>query len=326
MTRVLSLFAGSGWGVACKRLGWEEDGVDNDAAVRQTRTVAGMTNVGSDVRDVQAAPVQYDGHIASPSCKRYTATGNGAGRRAIAAVLHGVDLYRSRRSPTSRQLAELVGDADAALTLEPLRIALTGRPRFLVWEQVPSVLPIWQACADVLERRGYSTAVGVLRAEQFGVPQVRRRAFLVARRDGVLARLPKPTHSRFYQRVPERVDAGVTRWVGMAETLGWDPGCMVVSNYSNNGDPASRGVRPAVHPAVTITSKADRMRVVEPRPGGQTYKRRLRDEEAAVLQTYPRGFEFCGTKNARSEQIGNAVPPRLALVLLRGFEQVNAVS
>lgn len=320
MSRVLSLFAGSGWGVACQQLGWPEDGVDNAAEVRQTRMTAGMTNVGCDVRDVTVVAGGYDGQIASPSCKRYTTTGNGAGRRAIAAVLQGVGLFRAGRVPSWQRLAGLVGDEDAALTLEPLRLALAGRPRFVVWEQVPSVLPIWQACAEVLQRRGYSSTVGVLRAEQYGVPQVRRRVFLLARCDGVQARMPTPTHSRFYARVPDRLDTGVARWVSMADTLGWDPGCQVVSNYSSNGDPASRGVRPATHPAVTITSKADRMRVVEPRPGGRPYKRRLTDPEAAALQTYPAGFVFCGTKNERSEQIGNAVPPRLALTLLRQFD------
>src|ERR687891_1140780 len=37
--------------------------------------------------------------------------------------------------------------------------------------------------------------------------------------------------------------------------------------------------------------------------------------EAARLQSFPDGFRFCGTMNPAFRQIGNAVPPLLALAL-----------
>ena len=37
--------------------------------------------------------------------------------------------------------------------------------------------------------------------------------------------------------------------------------------------------------------------------------------EAARLQSLPDGFAFCGTMNPAFRQIGNAVPPLLALAL-----------
>jgi DNA (cytosine-5)-methyltransferase 1 len=48
--------------------------------------------------------------------------------------------------------------------------------------------------------------------------------------------------------------------------------------------------------------------------------------EAARLQSFPDGFQFCGTMNPAFRQIGNAVPPLMALALARDMRQVLAGS
>ncbi|GAA2844022.1 DNA methylase [Actinoplanes cyaneus] len=243
--RALDLFAGSGgWDLAAHDLGWDVDGVEIMNEAKATRAAAGLKTIADDVRDVAPLPGEYDVLIASPPCQTFSTAGNGSGRRALDAVLAGVARYAAGERPTYRELADTTGDERTALVLEPLRIALAMMPTYIAWEQVPPVLPVWEACAEVLRAAGYSVATGNLNAEQYGVPQTRKRAFLIARRDGETAALPAPTHSRYYPRDPQRLDEGVLPWISMAEALGWGMTArpsMTVPGTSETGGPKGFG-------------------------------------------------------------------------------------
>lgn len=70
------------------------------------------------------------------------------------------------------------------LTLEFLRLAQRLRPSWLVWENVPGVLSVdrgraFGAFLGGLGQLGYGWAYRVLDARQFGVPQRRRRVYVV---------------------------------------------------------------------------------------------------------------------------------------------------
>lgn len=343
-------FSGAGGcDLAARDLGWAVEGFEINEEARLTRAAAGLkTSEITDVREIETRPGEADAQLASPPCQSFSLTGSGVGRRALDAVLDVITSYRDGHPLTYARACAIIGDERAALVVEPLRLALQGRPTFIAWEQVPTVLPVWEACADVLRRNGYSVAVGMLNAEQHGVPQTRRRAILTARRDGVPASLPAPTHSRFHTRTPERLDVGVMPWMSMADALGWDPESYVISNYGTGGDPSNRGTRAAAVPSAPITSKADRMKVVL-RNGNQekacvrpidtpagtlffgkranwvawqseTEIRKITAVEAAVLQSFPGTHPFQGGKSARMLQIGNAIPPGLARAILSTFE------
>lgn len=217
-------FAGTGWGVACRRLGIDERGVEIMPEARATRAANGMTTVGADVWEHLAAtaetPLAYDLLISSPPCQTFSMAGGGAGRRALDEVVGLID----DRAYTDVERLRAFGEAHdlrTALVLTPLVRVYRDAPTFVVLEQVPPVLPVWERMAVELRRWGYSVATGVLNAEQYGVPQTRRRAVLIARADGVEAKMPTPTHSRYYSRDPKRLDPGVLPWVSMAEALGW---------------------------------------------------------------------------------------------------------
>jgi DNA (cytosine-5)-methyltransferase 1 len=75
-------------------------------------------------------------------------------------------------------------DPRGNLTIEFARLADRLRPTWLVWENVPGVLSIddgrtFGAFLGMLVQLGYGLAWRVLDAQYFGVPQRRRRVFVV---------------------------------------------------------------------------------------------------------------------------------------------------
>lgn len=224
----------------------------------------------------------------------------------------------------------------------------------VILEQVPAVMRVWEEYAAVLDTLGYRTATQFLHTEAFGVPQTRRRAVLMARLGGS-GRDPLPqveeTHELYHRRAsrtrPSKADhhadtlpldnAGnendgtrrkPEKWISMETALKnaqlfsggqvrLRPPFTVVSNYGTGGVPEARGRRDHDAPSATITGKVSRNRVVH--QGTDTdlddELDRFNNAEAGVLQTFPAAYPWDG--NDVSQQIGNAVPPRLALHVLR---------
>lgn len=260
------LFAGPG--------GWDEGlrllsrtdvrGCDTSAPACATAMAAGHRRLLQDVTrwpswSLESHRGRVEGLIASPPCQGFSMAGKGRGRddsmlllKGIQAVERGKDIDR-----VIERLHAYMTDDRSVLVLEPLRWALALEPEWLAWEQVPGVLPIWEMCSLVLRARGYRTFVGKLHAEQYGVPQTRTRAILMASKR-IQPTRPVPTHSKFYVRDRTRLDPGVKKWVSMAEALGWGFDATMRSNYGSGGDPANRGEREITEPAPTVTSKIGR--------------------------------------------------------------------
>ncbi|WP_212742652.1 MULTISPECIES: DNA cytosine methyltransferase [unclassified Microbacterium] len=250
--------------------------------------------------------------------------GNGEGRAALDDVLTAIDEERWKDAASLHGLTEHM-DPRTALVLTPLAHIWGHRPELVALEQVPEVLPVWHAIARVLRRFGYSVWAGILRAEQYGVPQTRKRAILMARLDGKVSP-PTPTHSRYYSIDPTLLDPGVKKWVSMAEALGFEgEGRVLRSNYSD-GSTGELGERDGVEPAPTLTSKADRMKWVARKAMGAGRVERHGEQsgtslrltylEAAALQSFPTDMAWPGNQGERFLAIGNAVPPLLAQAVL----------
>lgn len=252
-------FAGVGWGVACHSLGIREYGVEKAKEAIWSRSANGMRTIYRDVWSGLFHPWLVPSHglyIASPPCQTFSMAGNGEGRGALDDVVNAIC---DRRWTDAADLFELtvLTDPRTALVLTPLAHVWTHRPERVALEQVPEVLPIWNEIAAQMRLLGYSVWTGVLRAEQYGVPQTRKRAILMARLDGKVEP-PVPTHSRYYAQTPERVDPGVLKWVSMADALGHGGFELVGNQIPRGSAPGEYHFRRSDAPAQTLTGAGAR--------------------------------------------------------------------
>lgn len=247
---ILDLFAGpGGWDAGLLLyLGLDDVvGVEWDGAACETRDAAGLKTLRADVAALDPTDFLDDGIvglIGSPPCQLFSTAGSKHGRGAIdlladalRRIIAGEDPREdARREATEVVLAALKAEAvtavdfqradekaptmaaNACLVLEPARFAVALRPTWIALEQVPAVLPLWQELAAGLRTLGYRTWAGVLNAADYGVPQTRRRAVLMAHRDQPVA-APEATHAE--RPEPSLFGPELASWVTMAEALGW---------------------------------------------------------------------------------------------------------
>lgn len=358
----VDLFAGpGGWSVAARQLGLREIGLEWDAAACRTRAAAGHPTIRTDVAAYPTEPFKgrIKGKISSPPCQAWSRAGKGLGLIDQPLVHQAVeDLARGR--DTRAKLQAECRDERSLLAAEPMRWLCDLRPEWTAMEEVPDVLPLWRQYAEILRGWGYSAWCGILNAADYGVPQTRRRAILIASRVRSVT-APPPTHTQHPQG-EDLFGESLPGWVSMAEALGWNSG--VVVNTRGDRKTAGGNDFAADGPSWALTEKArswvlrsrrdspnwvDRskaglwswelrsnsqanaaVRTLD-KPASTLFfghrcnevvwtdgeeKRPITQAEAAILQSFRPDYPWQGSKTKQFEQIGNAVPPLLALHVL----------
>jgi len=254
--KALVLYSGAG-GVCegLRNAGITTWGIELNKDAAATARAAGHQVIEADVLDLDPWVVWPSPHLdllqASPPCPSFSAAGKGAGTKQDRPVIIEA-LNRMRDGSTFNDEAffvhERVVDERSYLTFDVARWIGKLLPNHVMLEQVPAVLPIWEAYAEWMRTLGYGVWVGYVNSEQFGVPQTRKRAFLLASH-GKEVSPPVPTHSKYYPRTPYKLDPGVKKWVSMAEALGWGmterPSCTVTGGGAETGgaEPFATGAR-----------------------------------------------------------------------------------
>jgi len=142
----------------------------------------------------------------------------------------------------------------------------------------------------------------VLNAADYGVPQHRRRLFIVCSRTPYS--YPAPTHS-----APGSLFGKPWRTMGQALSI---RAAVLHHGRNTTAHPNQERPRPSTEPAPAINGKGNQL--LERSAPCATGRRRLTVAECATLQGFP-AWPWQGNLSQQYRQVGNAVPPAMAQAL-----------
>lgn len=194
----------------------------------------------------------------------------------------------------------------ANLTISFARIINELKPAFFVMENVDRAFKskAFAKAKTIFRESGYGLSIRILDASLCGVPQLRKRLFVVGElngQDGFLE--PALDHHLFSRAMTMRDYFG--------DTLGID------HYYRHPRSYKRRGVFSMDEPSPTVRGVNRPVPAGYPGHHGDTAKmsqkiRPLTTRERSMIQTFPESYVLQGTKTDVEQVIGNAVPVKLA--------------
>ncbi|GHA94819.1 cytosine-specific methyltransferase [Streptomyces clavifer] len=205
------------------------------------------------------------------------------------------------------------------------------QPRALLVENVPGLVsasafePLRSFIRKELEHLGYRLHWFVLNAADFGVPQDRKQGVLVALKERYsnLFRPPLPTVKEhvsvgkaLHRSVAARGWLGADAWASQALSVA--PTLVGGSDKRGGADLGPTGTKRA-WARMRVNGGALADEVPGPDLDSSADMIKLTDSQAALLQGFPREWQFAGRKTARYRQIGHASPPPVGAALGRAL-------
>lgn len=321
---------------------------DEDALKTLTTNLPGTATLLGDIRDISTESLLAIGGVA---------------RGEAALVVGGPPCTPFSKSGFHLEQKRTSSDPNASLLDEYVRIVDEGRPEAFLLENVQGLTyRTHRRQFDLLMNRlaalGYNPQYRVLLAAEFGVPQLRRRVFIIGRRNGQRLLFPQSTHSGWSER--DRVfDASKLPFRTAGEAIGGllpgepEPGEIVEGRFADLAAAVPPGQNYLWHtsrgggtPSFEWRSRywtfllrltPDRpSTALQAQPGpwvgpfhwenvlnknGESRARRLRLPEILALMTFPSNFIVVGDRQKFQRQLGNAVPVELGKVVLKAIAQ-----
>lgn len=298
--KALDLFCGGGGAsVGLNELGYSVTGVDVVGDALATCRELGHRTKFHDLQQPYVSGESFDLVWASPPCTAFSMAGKRKGQSNEGELLKAIvtqDWDWGRRKGV---------DPEVWLILPTMQSVLAMMPPVVVMENVPQTAEVFGACHQVLRQYGYRGEVGTLSAEQFGVPQTRKRSFLSMGRYWQV-QLPEPTHAEFVpERWPEKRKRAAARDVGLAP-------------WKSMGSVLGRtGVM------TSTRQHRDDYRMDEPAPtvcagSSGAWQMKINDmdvTDAGLLQGFRPDHPWQGSVTSIYRKIGNAVPPPMAIAV-----------
>jgi DNA (cytosine-5)-methyltransferase 1 len=296
-------------------------GVELNTDASATAEAAGHRRLQADIRHLD--PDDFPDvamWLSGPPCPTYNASGKRTGIADYGVVLDGLARLGDAQTgalDTHTETYRHVKDQRTALVLETLRWALRlPALRTVIAEQVPSVRFIWEnTAAELVMVHDFDTChVLELRADDYGAATRRRRVFLVATRGHEPDLTGMPIRAWWscgrYQAPKLHIPTAATPFpvTSMAAALGWPAGVMIRTR-GNRRTPGGN-LFSADRPAISLTEKA-RSWIRE-----DTGQKALTAAEAGVLQTFPAGYPWRGSRSSQFARIADAVPPAMAAAVI----------
>lgn len=187
---------------------------------------------------------------------------------------------------------------------------------------------------------GYNVEVKILNSAEYGTPQIRNRVFFIGKRKdiNIEIKFPKPIYTeKEYKTIKEAI--------GHLPILSSGENCTSIPNHESmkhgkdmlekmkyvkdgggredipkkfgeiKGDIRKYIRYDSTKPSICITG--DMRKVFH-----YSQNRALTVRELATLQDFPENFKFLGTKSSQQQQVGNAVPVKLALSVAKCIKQM----